>query len=84
MKTRISQLHNTEEEWLKFNTFIPLAGEFVIYDPDNTYTYARIKVGDGSRTLTELPFFTDESALAEVQKHRHFEIIDAGRVTEYK
>lgn len=84
MKARISQLHMTEADWLKYASLIPEAGEFIVYDPDEAHQYARIKVGDGKRTLKELDFFTD-SVLEETLKQIRFEdSIDGGRITEYK
>lgn len=83
MKARISQLHKTEAEWKSFNDFVPEAGELVIYDPDDKCDYARVKVGDGKTLLQKLPFFIDSAALALIQKQRYFDIIDAGRVTDY-
>lgn len=87
MKARISQLHKTEEEWLEFlksykeqnKEFIPQAGEFIVYDPDNKYNYARLKVGDGSSPLQKLPFFVD-AALFNVLKASTS--IDAGRINK--
>ena len=55
IKAKIINKHDTEENWSKAS-FIPRKGEFIIYDPDATHTRSRIKVGDGVRTLSELPF----------------------------
>lgn len=83
MKARISQLHKTEAEWLKLNSWTPEPGELVVYDPDENCPYARIKVGDGNRTLEELDFFID-SAIIEILKQIRFEdSVDGGRITEY-
>jgi hypothetical protein len=84
MKARVSHLHKTEAEWLKLGSWKPEAGELIIYDPDAAHSYARLKVGDGVRTLKDLEFFVDNATLALIQKQRYFEIIDAGRVTDYK
>ena len=83
MKARVSQLHKTEAEWLRWANWKPEAGELIVYKPDKNYSYARIKVGDGERTLRELDFFID-SAIAEIlQKIRFEDDIDGGRITEY-
>lgn len=83
MKARISQLHMTEAEWQKFSGWIPEPGELVVYDSDRSYAYARIKVGDGKRTLGELDFFIT-SAIEDMLKQVRFEdSIDGGRITEY-
>lgn len=83
MKARVSQLHKTEAEWSKYSNWVPEAGEFVVFDPDDTFTYARIKLGDGKRTLKDLSFFIDSSVDAFFQKHRYETIIDGGRITEH-
>jgi hypothetical protein len=83
MKARVSHLHKTEAEWLKHTTFVPEAGELIIYDADNTFKYQRMKIGDGKTLLRELPFFVDAATIALIQKQHYFEMIDAGRVTDY-
>jgi hypothetical protein len=83
MKTRISQLHNTEADWLKVNSWVPDAGEIIVYDPDDVYNYTRLKIGDGDRQLKDLAFIIDSAALALIQKQHYFEKIDAGRITDY-
>lgn len=80
MRARISQLHNTEAEWLKV-IFIPKQGEIVVYDPDSNYNYSRIKVGDGQKTIHELPFIMD-SVINNFVQNLQFIDIDAGRITE--
>lgn len=56
IKTRIKNKHATEVEWNSYVDFIPLEGEFIIYDIDNTHDYTRIKIGDGKTTVVNLPF----------------------------
>lgn len=84
MKARVSQLHRTEAAWDKLLGFIPAAGEFIIFDPDKRHSYARIKVGDGITELKDLPFFIDSAIDDHTTKKRLNEIIDAGRVSDYK
>ena len=84
MKARVSNLHKTEAEWAKFNTWKPEAGELIVYDPDSNFKYARVKLGDGINTLEKLPFFIDQAALALLQKQQYYEVLDAGRITAYK
>ena len=55
IKAKIINKHDTEENWSKAS-FIPKKGEIIIYDPDTTHTRSRIKVGDEVRTVSELPF----------------------------
>ena len=56
LKTRIQNKHDTEANWAKATTFRPLAGELIIYDADSNNAKPRFKIGDGSRTINNLPF----------------------------
>lgn len=71
LKTRIAHKHDLEVNWMTATTFLPKAGELVIYDPEvdekgNTralpkgrtkpYTTTRIKVGDGYHYVNDLEF----------------------------
>jgi hypothetical protein len=69
-KTRIQQKRELEADWLKATSFVPLAGELIVYlaesDTDELptgrttpYKYPRFKVGDGVTTVTNLPFSHD-------------------------
>lgn len=59
IKTRIQSKHETEANWNKATNFVPLKGEIIIYDPDTTYDYPRIKVGDGKTNVISLKFVTE-------------------------
>ena len=59
LKTRIINKHDTEANWNKATSFVPKAGEVIIYEADSTHSYPRIKVGDGATAVTALPFSTD-------------------------
>ena len=80
MKARVTHLHKTEAEWKKLNNWVPEVGEFIIYDPDKNYDYARIKVGDG-RALKDLPFFIDSVILAKLSEQHYGETIDGGIIS---
>lgn len=60
IKSRIQLKNDLQENWDKATGFVPKDGEIIIYDVDSTYTYPRIKVGDGVNTVTNLPFMNDE------------------------
>ena len=60
INTRISQRHDTEERWNANSSTIPMAGEIIIYDPDATTSFARIKIGDGVTSVGNLPFYLDQ------------------------
>ena len=56
--SRVKHLHDTEAKWNDKKDFIPKSGEMIIYDEDNTHAYKRIKLGDGTTLLQNLPFAT--------------------------
>ena len=66
---RLVQKHDLEKNWIKAENFIPMAGEVIIYDRDDnitdeslkgTYSYERIKIGDGVQNVNNLPFVSVE------------------------
>lgn len=61
VKTRIVHKHDTPENWAKATGFIPKQGELIIYDnydaaSNKVAEAVRYKIGDGSRTVNDLPF----------------------------
>ena len=64
LSTRIINKHATAAVWNDSN-FKPLQAEIVIYDPGydstdgKTYTRERMKIGDGTHTVQELPFVNE-------------------------
>lgn len=52
---RIQLKNDTESNWNK-SSFIPLPGEVIIYNEDDTHPFFRIKIGNGELTVPELPF----------------------------
>ena len=56
VKTRLVIKHDTEENWAKATSFIPLLGELIVYDPDASFSYCRVKMGDGVNVVSALPF----------------------------
>ena len=55
IKARIVHKHDIEANWLK-SSFIPKQGEMIVYDVDSTYSYERVKIGDGVTNVSSLPF----------------------------
>lgn len=53
---RVINKHDTEENWLKATGFTPLSGEVIVYDPDSSRPYSRMKIGDGVQNVNALPF----------------------------
>ena len=62
IKTRIRLKSDTEANWNKAGPrdgsagFVPLQGELIVYNPDATHPFSRLKVGDGSTNVVNLPF----------------------------
>lgn len=56
INSRIQHKHDIEANWLKATNFIPKAGEIIVYDVDENYSYPRIKIGDGQLNINSLKF----------------------------
>lgn len=61
INSRIQQKHDVAANWAKAINFIPQKGEIIIYDAEynasGSETQAvRFKIGDGARTVNNLPF----------------------------
>lgn len=56
MNVRVRHKHDTETNWLKATGFSPKAGELIIYDPDSSHPYPRMKIGDGTTNVNNLVF----------------------------
>lgn len=72
ISSRIVHKHDSEENWLKATNFIPKLGELIVYSPDETYSYSRLKIGDGKTNVNNLPF---ADGFGETG------VIDAGTIT---
>lgn len=66
--TRIQHKHDTEVNWLKATTFIPIKGELIVYDVDEAHDYERIKMGDGVTLVNELPFIFEPVTEADIEE----------------
>lgn len=69
VKGKFITKHETEEIWDRSNdsagvAYVPAAGEQVIYDPDDNYSYPRTKYGDGVNKVKDLPFASDPFAVS--------------------
>ena len=66
VKARIQLKSDTESNWNKALHFIPLRGEIIIYLTDESHPFSRLKVGDGTTPVIDLPFVTNgNSTIAE-------------------
>ena len=59
LNARIQMKTDTEAKWSKKTDFVPKNGEIIIYAIDATHSYQRVKVGDGTRKVNELPFINE-------------------------
>lgn len=59
IKGKVVFKHETEADWL-LSSYVPDDGEKVLYDPDETYNYTRVKYGDGKNIVKDLPFTGDK------------------------
>ena len=57
INARIIHKHDTETNWNKAINFIPMKGEIIVYDIDDTYNYERFKIGDGITNVNNLSFY---------------------------
>lgn len=55
LNARIVQKHDTTANWNKATNFIPRLGELILYTDVN-----KIKMGNGTTKVTQLPFLSDE------------------------
>ena len=53
---RAVQKHDIENNWKLATGFTPLSGEVIVYDPDESHPYSRMKIGDGIQNVNALPF----------------------------
>ena len=67
INSRIVHKHDTEVNWNKATNFIPKTGELIIYDIDEFYDYARMKIGDGVTSVIDLPFSIDKPHAATIR-----------------
>ena len=73
VKARIQLKSDTEKNWNKAGPkpgssgFIPLRGEVIIYLADDTHPFSRLKVGDGTTPVTDLPFVAGNSTNSDIE-----------------
>lgn len=84
LHSRIINIHDIEERWNRATTFIPRAGEIVVYDVDDQHTYPRFKLGDGVTSVVNLPFSTDLAIEAFFGEHDGVIHLNGGNIKEYE
>lgn len=83
LNARVSHMHDVELNWNKCTKFIPMIGEVLVYDADDTHPYQRVKIGDGKTTVVNLPFLVDATVEDILFGDGATGYIDAGRITDY-
>ena len=70
ISSRIQNKVDTETNWTTAgqNGFIPKNGEFIIYKEDEIHSLRRVKIGDGTTPVHELPFITDDISDINMKK----------------
>ena len=61
VKVRTQLKKDTEAHWNLARNFIPLAGEPIIYTVDEDHTVPRMKIGDGTTYVVDLPFLNGDT-----------------------
>ena len=79
INARMQMKTDTALNWSKAINFIPKKGEIIIYEADSDYGYERMKIGDGSTKVNDLPFATgakdwnqNDSTASDYIKNRPF------------
>ena len=67
INTRIVNKHDIESNWKKATNFIPKKGEIIIYDEDSSHNYVRIKVGNGTDLVSNLPFTATQIEILDLR-----------------
>ena len=84
LSLRLIHTHDTQANWDKCVDFIPKAGEVIVYDTDENFSYERFKIGDGVTKLSELQFTVDKIVESILHVENNIVYADAGRITNYK
>ena len=80
LNARIQMKTDTEANWSRATNFVPKIGEIIIYAIDSTHSYQRIKVGDGTKKVNDLPFINDVITNTEIDEICNAAIYDQSEV----
>lgn len=89
ISSRVVFKHDIEANWKLATNFTPKAGELILYDPSPNdinypYDYTRIKLGDGSTKVNDLPFLFDKLHDLEVNLGSYLAFLVPVSVSEEK
>ena len=86
---RVQFKHHTESDWIKTvyqdfennilleKPFIPMAGEPIVYDPDESNGQIRYKIGDGQTNVVNLPFITNSVRIYDAESRDAIQQVNA-------
>lgn len=78
VKTRVKHKHDTQANW-EISDIVPMLGELIVYDPDDTFSSPRIKIGDGVNLAKDLKFTASEMEVDySLLEFDTSEIVDGG------
>ena len=60
ISSNFTNKHNTQAVWDTMTNYIPNKGEIIVYDRDDNTNYERFKIGDGIKTISQLPFYMED------------------------
>lgn len=83
MFARTIPLHDTEANWDKATSFIPMLSEKVVYLPDESHPYCRVKFGDGKTLLKDLEFNSTAELNHLFNGKDDILYFDGGKITDY-
>ena len=80
--TRIQLKSDTEANWLLANNFIPKSGELIIYSTDASHETPRIKIGDGTTPVNDLPFIINGEfdIICKYNSYNSFPLVGSSKV----
>ena len=82
VRTRVQSKHDTEANWNNAS-FAPLAGEIIIYDKDANHGKQRVKVGDGTTPIGDLPFIVDKETTDSILGNTIKNVSVSGRTVTF-
>lgn len=80
---RIVNMHDVEERWNQAVTFVPRAGELIVYDADAQHNYSRFKVGDGVTSVVDLPFSMELAIESFFNESNGVIMLNGGNIADY-
>lgn len=68
LKARIVHKHDVQSNWEKATFFTPKEGELIVYEADESVDFPRLKVGDGTSNVNDLPFVAEALTTADIDE----------------